>query len=172
MGSPDTYGIVGVRTTLPSGTGNVNRLTSPVQSPTSHGPIQFGNIPPGMQDSGGVVRAAGMPMSLTQPMDMPRGRMRGDTMEMIMGPASSQGRFLPSSPPNGQPGGFGAVGNPINGFSRVPPGMGGPGTQPFVLASSPPSMPPTNMSTYQPSSSYQPFVQVRSSLHRWSIILI
>jgi hypothetical protein len=115
-----------------------------------------------MQEAG-LARAGGMPMPLTQPMDMPRGRMRGDTMEMIMGPASPQGRFLPSSPQNGQPGGFGAVGNPVGGLSRGPPGMGGIGAQPFVLASSPPSMPPMNMSTYQPSSSYQPFVQVSLS---------
>ena len=151
--------LTGVRTAVPNGSSNTNRMTSPVQSPTSHGPIQFGNLPAGMQDASGLGRP-GVPMPIAQPMDMPRGRMRGDTMEMMMGPASPQGRFLPSSPPNGQPGGFGAVGNPINGYSRGPAGMGGAGTQPFVLASSPPAMTSMNMSAYQPSGSFQPFVQV------------
>lgn len=152
--------LLGVRTTAPNGSSNTNRMTSPVQSPTSHGPIQFGNLPAGMQDTGGIGRP-GMPMPISQPMDMPRGRMRGDTMEMILGPASPQGRYLPSSPPNGPQGGFGAVGNSINGFTRGSAGMGGAGTQPFVLASSPPTITTMNMSAYQPSASYQPFVQVR-----------
>jgi hypothetical protein len=140
---------LGVRTAVPNNAAP-GKVTSPVHSPTTHAPYPYGNLPPGMQEPRGVM-----------PMDMPRGgRMRGDTMEMMMGPASPTGRFMAASPQNGQLSGFGPMGKPVTTFPRGPMNLGTQGAQPFIMASSPPAQPPVSSSGYQPSTSFQPFGQV------------
>lgn len=149
---------LGVRTTAPNGAPS-NKFTSPIQSPTTHAPIQFGNLTPGVQDAGPGLGRPIMPIPIAHPAEAPRSRLRADTMELMMGPSSPPGRFMPASPPTGGSNAFGAVGNHIAGFNRAPMNIGIPtGGQPFVMASSPPSTSPANISTYQPAA-FQPFVQ-------------
>jgi hypothetical protein len=133
-----------------------------MQSPTTHAPIQFGNLTPGVQDAGPGLGRPIMPIQIAHPGEAPRSRLRADTMELMMGPSSPPGRFMPGSPPTGgSANAFGAVGNHISGFNRAPMNIGMPaGNQSYVMASSPPSTSPTNISTYQPTAAFQPFVQV------------
>ncbi|KAG8789437.1 hypothetical protein FRC20_003780 [Serendipita sp. 405] len=148
---------LGVRTSAP-GTTNTNKVTSPLQSPTIHGSIQFGNIAPNMQDLPPGLGRPTLSMPPSQPMEMPRGRMRGDTLETSVGPISPSGRFLPASPPTQGPGSaFGNLGMPMPPFNRPPINLGGPMSQPFGMPSSPPATSPIS---YQPSTSFQPFGQL------------
>ncbi|KAG8832532.1 hypothetical protein FRC17_001189 [Serendipita sp. 399] len=146
----------GVRTSAP-GTAGTSKITSPLQSPTAHGQIQFGNIGPNVSDLPPGIGRPTLTMPPSQPMEMPRGRLRGDTLETNVGPLSPSGRFLPGSPPiQGPGGGFGNLGKPMPPFGRPPISMGGPMSPPF-MASSPPTTSPI---AYQPSTSFQPFGQI------------
>lgn len=148
---------LGVRTTVPGNPGPA-KVTSPIHSPTTHAPYQYGNMPNMPNMPSGIQEPRGV-----MPMEMPRGgRMRGDTMDMMMGPASPPGRFMPASPPNGQMSAFGAMGKPVSTFGRGPMNMGMQGTQSFVMASSPPAQSPISSAGYQGSTTFQPFGQVSS----------
>lgn len=95
---------------------------------------------------------------MAKPLDMPRGRVRQDTNELMMGVGSPPGRFGPSSPPQTTP--VTSVFNPQNKVPTYGRGPNVPGGQHYVTASSPPVASPINIS-YQPSSTFQPFVKVR-----------
>lgn len=141
---------LGVRTAAPNTSGtNLNKLMSPMQSPTAHGNVHFSSMPGGMQDASVMGRGLG------QSIEMPR-RGRAETMEMGMGPVSPT-RYLPASPPpNGSH--YGMSNKPMGPYGRGPINIGGPNVQPFMMASSPPATSPISM--YQPSSSFQPFSQL------------
>jgi hypothetical protein len=102
--------------------------------------------------------ANSMANSMAKPLDMPRGRPRQDTGELMMGMGSPAGRFGPSSPPQTTPvtAAFNAPNKVHSSFGRNPNVAGG---QHYATASSPPVTSPINIS-YQPSSTFQPFVKV------------
>lgn len=151
---------LGVRTSAPNSSSSSNGITSPIHSPTSHNPIQFGNVPPNMQEPFSPGRP-GMVNPMAKPLDMPRGRPRQDTGELMVGIGSPPARFGPSSPPQTTPvtAGFNAPNKVHSTYGRNPTVSGG---QHYMNASSPPVTSPISIS-YQPSSTFQPFVKVSNS---------